>query len=33
MDEYLTFAKDLARKAGRLIKDNFESNLNVGVEV
>ena len=29
MDEYLTFAQDLARQAGKLIKDNFESNLTV----
>jgi len=29
MDEYLAFAKDLARQGGQLIKDNFESNLSV----
>jgi len=29
MDEYLTFAKDLARQAGAIIKDNFNSNLKV----
>lgn len=29
MDEYLSFAKDLARQAGQIIKDGFESNLKV----
>jgi myo-inositol-1(or 4)-monophosphatase len=29
MDEYLVFAKDLARQAGQLIKDGFDSNLKV----
>jgi myo-inositol-1(or 4)-monophosphatase len=29
MDEYLAFAKDLARQGGKLIKDNFESDIAV----
>ncbi len=29
MDEYLAFAKDLASHGGKLIKDNFESSLNI----
>jgi myo-inositol-1(or 4)-monophosphatase len=29
MDNYLTFAQDLARQGGRLIKDNFEKNLEI----
>jgi len=29
MDEYLGFAKDLARKAGAIIKDNFDANLSI----
>jgi fructose-1,6-bisphosphatase/inositol monophosphatase family enzyme len=29
MDEYLAFAKDLARQGGKLIKDNFESGLDI----
>lgn len=29
MDEYLEFAKDRARQAGKIIKDNFDSNLTV----
>lgn len=29
MDEFITFAKDLARRVGGIIKDNFEANLDV----
>lgn len=29
MDDYLTFAKDLARQGGKLIKDAFDTNLDI----
>jgi myo-inositol-1(or 4)-monophosphatase len=32
MDDYLAFAKDLARQGGQLIQDNFEGDLNIEVK-
>lgn len=32
MDKYLAFAKDLARQGGKLIKDNFEKDLNIEIK-
>lgn len=33
MEEYLKFAKDLAYKAGALIKNNFDTNSDLGTEL
>lgn len=32
MDEYLALAKDLARQGGKLIKDNFEKELDIEIK-